>query len=68
MLKYTIQSLLRQLQAKNNPGCQQIQNMMNMGQNPEPYIKQMFGNMNEQQKQAFFKQAQRIWCTESIIK
>ena len=67
MLPYIIQSLMRQLQGKNSESFRQVQNMMSMGQNPEPYIKQMLGNMNDEQKQAFFKQAQGYGVPNQVL-
>ena len=56
MVQQLIQSFMRQLQSKNSQGFQQIQNMMSMGQNPEPYVKQVLSKMNKEQKANFFKQ------------
>jgi len=56
MVQQLIQSFMRQLQSKNSQGFQQIQNMMSMGQNPEPYVKQVLSKMNNEQKANFFKQ------------
>mgnify|MGYP007038190638 CR=1 FL=1 len=56
MVQQLIQSFMRQLQSKNSQGFQQIQNMMSMGQNPEPYVKQVLSKMNSEQKANFFKQ------------
>lgn len=67
MMQYLVQSLMRQLQSKNNGGYQQIQNMMNMKQNPEPYIKQMLGNMNDEQKQALFKRCKQYNVPDDIL-
>jgi len=67
MLPYVIQSLMKQLQGKNTQNYQQVQNMMAMKQNPEPYIKQMLGNMNEEQKQALFKQAQNYGVPNDVL-
>lgn len=67
MVQQLIQSFMRQLQGKNVKGFQQIQSMMNMGQNPEPYVKQILGNMNTEQKQAFFKQLDGYGCPKQIL-
>lgn len=67
MLQYLIQSLMRQLQGKNANGFQQVQNMMNMKQNPEPYVKQMMANMSPEQKQQLFKQAQGYGVPNEIL-
>ena len=67
MIQQLIQSFMRQLQSKNLQGFQQVQNMMSMGQNPEPYIKQALGNMNDEQKQAFFKQLDGYGCPKKIL-
>ena len=62
-----IQTLLGQLQRKNSKGFQEVQNMINMGKNPEPYIKQMMGNMNSEQKQALLQQAQNYGVPNNIL-
>lgn len=67
MLQYLIQSLMRQLQGKNGQGYQQVQNMMNMRQNPEPYVKQMMSNMNQEQKQELFKKLNGYGCPKEIM-
>lgn len=67
MVQYLIQSLMRQLQGKNANGYQQVQNMMNIGQNPEPYIKQVLSNMQPEQKQALFKQLNNYNCPKEIL-
>lgn len=67
MIQQLIQTFMRQLQGKNVQGFQQIQSMMNMGQNPEPYVKQILGNMNKQQKEAFFKQLNGYGCPKEIM-
>lgn len=67
MVQYLIQSLMRQLQGKNQQGFQQVQNMMNMKQNPEPYVKQMMANMNPEQKQQLFKRLNDYNCPREIL-
>ena len=67
MVQQLIQSFMRQLQGKNQQGFQQIQSMMSMGQNPEPYVKQILGNMNSEQKQAFLKQLNGYGCPKEIL-
>lgn len=66
-MNFIIQTLMRQLQSKNGKGFQELQNMMNMGQNPEPYVKQILGNMNPEQKQALFKQAQNYGVPNDVL-
>lgn len=67
MLQYLIQSLMRQLQGKNANGFQQVQNMMNMKQNPEPYVRQMMANMSPEQKQDLFKKLNGYGCPTEIL-
>lgn len=62
-----VQTLLSQLQRKNSKSFQEVQNMINMGQNPEPYIKQMIGNMQPEQKQALLQQAQNYGVPNNIL-
>ena len=40
---------------------------MNNKQNVESYIKQMLGNMNEQQKQNLFKQAKGYGMPDEVL-
>lgn len=67
MINYLIQSLMRQLQGKNANGYKQVQNMMSMKENPEPYIKQMLGNMNDEQKKELFKRAKGYGVPNEIL-
>ena len=67
MVQQLIQSFMRQLQGKNMKGYQEVQNMMNMGQNPEPYIKQIVTQLQPEQRQVFFKQLQGMGCPSQIL-
>ena len=67
MIQQLIQTYMRQLQGKNSQGFQELQSMMNMGKNPEPYVKQIVTKLNSQQKQAFFGNLQKMGCPNEIL-
>ena len=67
MIQQLIQTYMRQLQGKNSQGFQELQNMMNMGKNPEPYVKQFITKLNSQQKQVFFGNLQKMGCPNEIL-
>lgn len=67
MLQNIIQSIMRQVQGKMPQGFQVAQQIMNNGQNPEPYIKQMLGHMTDEQKQNLFKQAKGYGMPDEIL-
>lgn len=67
MIQQLIQSYMGQLKTKNVKGFQELQSMMNMGKNPEPFVKQMVTNMKPEEKQVFFGSLQKIGCPNSVL-
>ena len=67
MIQQLIQSYMGQLKNKNVKGFQELQNMMNMGQNPEPYVKQMIKQMKPEDKKNFFGNLQKMGCPNSVL-
>lgn len=67
MIEQLIQSYMKQLQGKNVKGFQEVQSMMNMGKNPEPFVKQMVTNMKPEEKQVFFTNLQKIGCPNNVL-
>lgn len=67
MIEQLIQSYMKQLQGINIKGFQEVQNMMNMGKNPEPFVKQMVTNMKPEEKHVFFTNLQKIGCPNNVL-
>lgn len=67
MIEQLIQSYMKQLQGINVKGFQEVQNMMNMGKNPEPFVKQMVKQMKPEDKKVFFGSLQKIGCPNSVL-
>ena len=58
-----IKMLMTQLQSKNPQMANQIQQAMNNGTNPQMLMKQMMGNVNNQQMQGVLNQVD-IWAEQ----
>lgn len=67
MIQQLIQSYMKQLQGKNAKGFKEVQDMMNMGKNPEPFVKQIVTNMKPEEKQVFFTNLQKIGCPNNVL-
>lgn len=59
--------MLGMLQSKNPQMFQNVSQAMNNGQNPQALVKQVMGNMNEQQREGIIKQAKQFGCPEKIL-
>ena len=62
-----IKMLMTQLQSKNPQMANQIQQAMNNGTNPQMLMKQMMGNMNNNQMQAVLNQARQMGVPDEIL-
>ena len=58
---------MTQLQSKNPQMANQIQQAMNNGTNPQMLMKQMMGNMNNNQMQAVLNQARQMGVPDEIL-
>ena len=58
---------MTQLQSKNPQMANQIQQSMNNGTNPQMLMKQMMGNMNNNQMQAVLNQARQMGVPDEIL-
>lgn len=57
-----------QLQTKNPQMASQIRQAMNNGTNPQQLMKQMMGNVDNQQMQQVMTQARNIGVPDNILK
>ena len=67
MINQLIQSYMKQLQGVNVKGFKEVQDMMNMGKNPEPFVKQVVTHMKPEEKQVLFGNLQKIGCPNSVL-
>lgn len=58
---------MTQLQSKNPQMANQIQQAMNNGTNPQMLMKQMMGNMNNNQMQGVLNQARQMGVPDEIL-
>lgn len=59
--------LLGQLQAKNPQMASQISNAMQNGANPQALMKQMMGNVDNNQMQNILSQARNLGVPDNIL-
>lgn len=60
--------LMGQLQSRNPQMANQIQQAMNNGTNPQMLMKQMMGNVDNQQMQQVMTQARNMGVPDNILK
>lgn len=58
---------MTQLQSKNPQMANQIQQAMNNGTNPQMLMKQMMGNVNNQQMQGVLNQARQMGVPDEVL-
>lgn len=58
---------MTQLQSKNPQMANQIQQAMNNGTNPQMLMKQMMGNVNNQQMQGVLNQARQMGVPDAVL-
>ena len=63
-----METLLKQLQARNPGAYQFINNAIGNGGNPSDVLSQMLNNCTPEQRQYLVKQAKNYGCPESYLK